>query len=172
MVAALLLEKRGRAPERIGSDVNRTALLLGLFLVMNGCATISGSHDQYYVCPYDNVWDATLDTLKAYSITSQNKEKGVVETAWLEMEGKERTFGAFGREGFGNRERARLAVTLTVHNDVTSVSILETRQRWHARGGVSQQSLKWWPVDPSEEVLQDVSHRLNTKLAEKGCVAS
>jgi len=138
----------------------------------SGCATMSGSHDQNYVCSYDQVWDATLDTLKGHSITAQNKEKGVIETAWIEMEGTERGFGALGREGFGNRERARLIATLTSHNHVTSVSILEIRQRWHARGGVTQQSLKWWPVDPSEEVLQDVSRRLNSNLREKGCPTS
>jgi hypothetical protein len=56
--------------------------------------------------------------------------------------------------------------------DVASVSILETRQRWHARGGVTQQATRWWPVDPSEEALEDVSNRLNGKLKEKGCSAT
>ena len=143
-----------------------------MLLAMSGCATMSGSHDHYYVCSYDMAWDAAVDTVKAHSITSQDKEKGMIETAWIEMEGKERTFGMFAREGFGNRERARLTVTVKRLNDVASVSILENRQRWHARGGVTQQATKWWPVDPSEEVLHDVSNRLQTKLKEKGCQAS
>lgn len=146
--------------------------MLALLVLMSGCATMSGSHDTYYVCSYDTVWDAALDTLKANSITSQNKDKGVIETAWIEMEGKDRPFGIFGREGFGNKERARLTAKVIRHNDVASVSLLETRQRWHARGGVTQQATKWWPVDPSEEVLRDVSNRLNSKLQEKGCSAS
>lgn len=139
---------------------------------MSGCATISGSHDQYYVCSYDTVWDATLDTLKAHSVTSQSKETGIIETAWIEMEGAERGFGVFSREGFGNRERARFTVKVARDNDVSSVSVLESRQRWHARGGVTQQATRWWPVDPSEEAMQDVSDRLNAKLQEKGCSAS
>lgn len=149
--------------------ISLSLLMLGLTV---GCATFSGSHEHYYVCSYDTVWDATIDTLKPHSITSQNKETGIIETAWIEMEGKERTFGAFGREGFGNRERARLTATVKRLNDVAAVSVLETRQRWHARGGVTQQALKWWPIDPSEEVMQDISNRLNTKLAEKGCHSS
>ena len=82
---------------------------LSFLVLAGGCAGISGSHDHYYTCAYDTVWDAAIDTLKGHSITSQNKEKGLIETAWIEMEGKERTYGAFGREGFGNRERAASA---------------------------------------------------------------
>jgi hypothetical protein len=145
---------------------------LSFLVFAGGCAAISGSHDHYYTCPYDTVWDAAIDTLKGYSITSQNKDKGVIETAWIEMEGKERTFGAFGREGFGNRERARLSAAVKRMDDVAGVSILETRQRWHAKGGVTQQATRWWPIDPSEEVMSDVSNHLNTKLHEKGCSTS
>ena len=55
-------------------------------------------------------------------------------------------------------------------NDVASVSVLETRQRWHARGGVTSQATKWWPVDPSEDAMNDVTVQLDTKLMKKGCV--
>ena len=85
-------------------------LLIVLVLIMPGCASLSGSHDQYFVCSYDTVWDTALETLKGYSINAQNKDNGTIETSWIEMEGKERTYGIFGREGFGNRERARMSV--------------------------------------------------------------
>ncbi len=137
-----------------------------------GCAGFSGSHEHYYACPYDTVWDAAVETLKPHSITSQNKDNGTIDTAWIEMEGKERPYGMFGREGFGNRERARLIATVKQLNDVTSVSVIESRQRWHARGGVTSQATKWWPIDPSEEVLKDVTGRLSNKLQEKGCSAT
>lgn len=149
--------------------ISISALVL---LTMAGCAALSGAEKRYYACPYDVVWDAAIDTLKSHSITSQNKENGLIETAWIEMEGRERSFGIFGREGFGNKERARLTASVTRDHDVTSISILETRQRWHAKGGATQQATKWWPIDPSEEVLQDLTSRLNSKLQEKGCHAS
>jgi hypothetical protein len=152
-------------------DMKRFLSILAILLLANGCATI-GDQNHYYVCAYDTVWEAAIDTLKAYSITSQDKDKGLIETVWIEMEGKERGFGVFGRDAFGNRERARLTAKVTQHNDVASMSVVETRQRWHARGGASTQATKWWPVDPSKEVLQDVAGRLNTKLSEKGCHVS
>jgi hypothetical protein len=150
----------------------RSPLAFIMLSLSVGCASLSGSHEHYYACSYEVVWDAAIDILKPHSITSQNKERGVIETAWIEMEGKERTFGAFGREGFGNRERARLTATIKRMDDVAAVSMLETRQRWHAKGGVTQQATKWWPVDPSEEVMKDLTDRLNSKLQEKGCSAS
>ena len=142
-------------------------VLLGL--VMQGCASFSGSHDQYFVCSYDTVWDTALETMKGYSINAHNKDNGTIETSWVEMEGKERTYGMFGREGFGNRERARMSVKVKQLNDVSSVSVLETRQRWHARGGVTQQATRWWPIDPSQESMDEVTGKLNTRLKEKGC---
>jgi len=109
--------------------------------------------------------------MKGYSISTQDKDKGIIETGWLDVPPtSERTFGIFGREGFGNMERARMSVSVKRLNDVASVSVLETRQRWHSRGGATSQATKWWPVDPSEEAMNEVSGRLNTKLMEKGCV--
>jgi uncharacterized lipoprotein len=64
-------------------------LLLVFLLAMQGCASFSGSHDQYFVCSYDTVWDTALETMKGYSITAQSKDKGTIETSWIEMEGKE-----------------------------------------------------------------------------------
>lgn len=134
-----------------------------------GCATLSGSHEQTFSCSLDTAWDAAIDTMKSYPITSQDKTKGVIETGWLEMDGKERSYGIFGRTGFGNRERARMSVALKPVNGAVSVSVLETRQRWHSRGGVTSQATKWWPIEPSDEATEEVTSRLNGKLKEQGC---
>jgi len=141
-------------------------------LACSGCATLSGSNDQFFVCSYDVVWDAALESVKDRPVQVQDKDKGLIETGWIEMEGAERSYGMFEREGFGNRERARVTVAVKRLNDVTSVSVLENRQRWHLKGGITQQATKWWPVDPSEEAEAKVVERLNTKLKEKGCVAT
>ena len=149
----------------------RIIALIGL-LAWSGCATLSGSNDQFFVCSYDVVWNAALEALKDRPIQVQDKDKGLIETSWIEMQGTERSYGIFDREAFGNQERARMTVAVKRLNDVTSVSVLEIRQRWHLKGGVSQQANKWWPIDPSEEAEAAVVNRLQSKLKEKGCVAS
>ena len=133
------------------------------------CASLSGSKDQFFVCSFDTTWEAALESVKDRPVQLQDKDKGVIETGWIEMEGKERAYGVFQREGFGNRERARMTIAVKRMNDVVSVSVLESRQRWHMKGGVTQQSTKWWPVDPSEEAEVAVVTRLNNKMKEKGC---
>lgn len=149
----------------------RILLVLPL-LIIAACATMSGSRDSYFVCSYDTVWDAALDTVKDYSITSQNKDSGTIETAWIEMEGTKRPYGLFRREGFGNLERARLTVSVKKMDDVTSFSVLEIRQRWHARGGATSGATRWWPVEPSAEVMNEVTGKLHLRLKEKGCEVS
>ena len=144
--------------------------LVVLALLSVGCAALSGSREQYYVCSYNDVWDAALDTMKGESVSSYDKEKGTIETNWQDVPPtSERSFGIFGREGFGNKERALMTVSVKRMNDVASVSVLETRQRWHARGGVTQQALRWWPIEPSEDATDAVIDRLNAKLKVKGC---
>ena len=141
-----------------------------LALLSVGCASLSGSREQYFVCSYNSVWDATFESMKGQSIASYDKDNGVIETSWLDVPPiSERSFGIFGREGFGNEERARMTVSVKRMDDVASVSVLETRQRWHSRGGVTQQAMKWWPIEPSEDATNDVVNRLTAKLKEKGC---
>lgn len=167
-----LLWEGSQDAQEVGHQMRATILALIASLAWSGCASFSGSKDQFFVCSYDVVWDAALETVKDRPAQVQDKTKGLIETGWIEMEGAERSYGMFDREGFGNRERARLTVVVKRLNDVTSVSVLESRQRWHLKGGVTQQSTKWWPVDPSEEVEAKVVDRLNSKLKEKGCVAT
>ncbi len=141
-----------------------------LALISVGCAALSGSREQYFVCSYDSVWDTTFETMKGQSVLTYDKEKGVIETNWLDVPpASERSFGILGREGFGNKERARMTVSVKRMDDVASVSVLETRQRWHARGGATTQATRWWPVEPSEDATADVVNRLTAKLKEKGC---
>jgi hypothetical protein len=147
-------------------------ILLLPFLALTACASLSGGRDHAFVCPYDAAWEATLDTMKGYSVTAEDKSTGTIETAWIEMEGKTRPYGLFGREGFGNRERARLTVVVKKDNDSSSVNMLETRQRWHARGGATQQATRWWPIEPSDEVMDEITGKLTARLKDKGCEAS
>ena len=56
-----------------------------LVLLSTGCAVLSGSQEQYFVCSYDNVWDAALETMKGQSIATYDKKTGQIETNWLDV---------------------------------------------------------------------------------------
>jgi hypothetical protein len=150
----------------------RHLLLFLPIISLTACASLSGSRDTYVACSYDTVWEAAIDTMKGYSITSQNKDSGAIETAWLEMEGKARTYGLFSREGFGNRERARMSISVRKMDSGTTFSVLEIRQRWHARGGATSGATRWWPIDPSAEVMEEITGKLNAQLKDRGCEAT
>ncbi|NGZ02899.1 MAG: hypothetical protein CV090_07610 [Nitrospira sp. WS238] len=142
-----------------------------ILLSAAGCASLSGGREQYYVCSYETVWNAALDTMKGQSITASDKGAGLIETGWMDVAPlTERSFGIFTREGFGNRERARMSVAVKRMDDVAAVSVLETRQRWHARGGVTQQATKWWPAEPSQDTTNEFMDRINARLKEQGCL--
>jgi len=143
--------------------------LASVILVCSSCASLNGSRDQHLVCPYDTVWDAALETMKDRPVIRQDKEAGVIDTDWTETAVDRRGFGAFSRELFDSKERARMSFVVKRADDMTTVSLVENRQRWHLRGGVTQQATKWWPVAPSEEAMNAVINRLNTKLKERGC---
>src|SRR5215510_14603398 len=104
-------------------SVRITALSLFLSLTAIGCASLSGSKGQFFVCPFDTTWEAALESVKDRPLQQQEKEKGLIETGGVETEGKERSYGVFQREGFGNRERARMTIALKQMNDVVSVSV-------------------------------------------------
>lgn len=138
-----------------------------------GCALLpKQQYDQYLVCPYDTVWNAAADTMKVFPVKVKDKESGLIETGWTEMAGDERGYGVFQRTGFGNKERARMVLTVKRVNEVTEVVVTENRERWHLKGGVTSQATRWWPVEPSEEAMSAVMTRLNHKLKDQGCATS
>ncbi len=138
-------------------------------LITSGCASLSGAEERYLTCPYDTVWDMALETMKDWPVQKKDKDQGIIETGWTEYEGSGRKFGAFSRDAFDSRERSRLSLQLKRINEVTMVSLLENREVWHKQGGASSQANRWWPIDSSKEVLNEVMVRLNKKLKEHGC---
>ena len=148
--------------------MNRIVFFSVVIAVLNGCASLE--QQRTFTCTYDTVWDATLDAMKGFPVTNRDKAAGVIETGWVEMAAKERGFGAFQRDAFDNKERARMTVTVDRTRDGSaSVTVSEQRQRWHLRGGVTQLATKWTPVDPSEEAMNGVLNQVNNKLKDRGC---
>lgn len=135
-----------------------------------GCASLGGGQERYAVCSYDHAWEAALEAVKDRSITVQNKDKGRIETGWLEIPMPGRTFGVFQRELPDSKDRSRLTLAVKRLDDVTKISFVEERQRWAFRGG--SRLYGWAPADPSQEVLRDVQNRLDAKLKEHECTLS
>jgi hypothetical protein len=139
-------------------------------LTLAGCASLAGVQERYVVCSYDQVWDVALETVKDRAVSVKDKDHGVIQTAWLEVPMEGRTYGAFQREIKDSRDRSRISVNLTRMNDVTMVSLAEERERWAFRGG--SRLFGWAPTDPSEELMNQLQSRLDTKLKERGCSSS
>lgn len=136
-------------------------------LLLVGCASFAGIKERYAVCSYDDAWEAAVASIKDRSISVENKDKGVIQTAWIEVPMPGRTFGAFQRNMKDSKDRSRVKMTVTRMNDVTQVTFNEERERWGFRGG--SRLFGWSPTEPSEEVVNAIQSKLDTKLKEQGC---
>lgn len=135
--------------------------------ILIGCASLAGVQERYVVCPYDQAWEAALDTVKDRGLSRKDKDGGAIQTTWLEVPMEGRTFGALQREIKDSRDRSRISISLKRINDVTMVSLAEERERWAFRGG--SRLFGWAPTNPSQEVIGTLLNRLETKLKERGC---
>jgi hypothetical protein len=147
--------------------------ILPLLLIgsVGGCAFMtSGMHQRTTTCNYDQAWDAAIDAVKDRPADTNDKEAGLIVTHWLEIPMPGRKYGAFRREIPDSRDRSRLTLRVKRSDDRTKVFFIEERHSWVFRGG--SRLFGWAPTDPSEEVMRDVQHRLDTKLQEHGCSAT
>jgi hypothetical protein len=135
--------------------------------VLSACASINGMQERYAVCSYDHAWEAALAAVKDRSIDTKDKGAGLIVTGWLEIPMPGRAFGVFQRDLPDSKDRSRITLTVKRLDDVTKISFVEDRQRWVFRGG--SRLFGWASTDPSEEVMQDVQIRLDSKLKEHGC---
>jgi hypothetical protein len=149
------------------TTVQHSIWSMGLLVLVSGCSSLAGVQERYSVCSYDQVWDAAVESVKDRSIKVQEKERGIIETTWLEIPMPGRTYGAFQREMAESKDRSRIFMRVKRLNDVTNVNFYEERQRWAFRGG--SRMFGWADAEPSKEVLGDIDHRLDAKLKERGC---
>ena len=147
-------------------------LALLCLLAVSGCASFAGpttSTERYLACPMESVWEGSLEALKHYPVTTRDKENGIIKTDWRTVPVQGRPYGLFGREGLGDKERSRVTMKLKPLNDgIVLVTLDERRQHWGFRGG--QQIYTWYPVEPSQESMDQIMGTLTTKLEAEGCI--
>lgn len=136
------------------------------FLV-SACATMEGVEERYLVCSYNQVWDAALATVNDRPVTVKDKDKGLIETDWLEVPAPGRKYGVLRREIADARDRSRLVLNVTRVDSTTKLVVTETRESWKFRGG--SRLFGWQPAEPSEEEMEALMRRFTTKLKEQGC---
>jgi hypothetical protein len=150
--------------------------LFGRFLFMmittvlfTGCAFLGGMQKRSAVCDYDRAWESALDTVKDRSVSTKDKDAGLIVTDWLEIPMPGRVYGIFRRDMGDNKDRSRVTLHVKRLDDVTQTRIefIEERQSWVFRGG--SRLFGWASTDPSEDVMRDLQDRLDTKLKERGC---
>jgi hypothetical protein len=146
-------------------QVKLVAVLVGC-LALTSCASVGGLQERYLVCPYDVLWEATLDAVKDRPVLVKDKTKGVIETDWLEVP-VSRAYGVFQRELAEAKDRTKVYAEVKRLEDVSKVSFAETRQRWKFRGG--SRLFGWDAAEPSEEDMAKLMDRLTNKLKEQGC---
>jgi hypothetical protein len=135
--------------------------------ILSACALMGDMQERFAVCSYDHVWEAALQAVKDRAIDTKDKEAGLIVTGWLETSMQGRTFGILQRDVSESKDRSRITLTVKRLDDVTKINFVEERQRWVFRGG--SRLFGWASTDPSEEVMQDVQIRLDSKLKEHGC---
>ena len=147
-------------------------LLLPLFLMLTGCASLSGavpSIERYLACPQDSVWEGALETFHSYPMIKKNQEKGIIETDWREQPVQGRPYGLFSRDGLGDKERSRLTLSLKpIQSGVIHLQLSQRRQHWGFRGGA--QIYQWYPIEPSQSELNSLINQLTAQLDKKGCL--
>lgn len=145
------------------------ALLSVLAAFAFGCATMGAGdiQERYVACSYDTVWSAATDTLKDYPLETEDKDKGMIETAWVETAVHGRPYGLLQREGLGDKERFQATMTFTRREEFTVVRLSERREHFGFRGGA--RLYQWYPVEPSEETTRALMTRLTGRLEEQGC---
>ena len=149
------------------------AVLLVAYALLCSCTPLSGVHTRDAMCSLDNVWEATLDAVKDRSVAVKDKDRGHIETAWLEIPMPGRTIGASQEELQDSKDRSRLILTVNridvehVIRDIIRVFYVEKRQRWAFQPDSGL--FGWVETVPSEDMWRDVRSRLDAALNEHGC---
>ncbi len=142
--------------------IRNTAVMLST-LAMSGCMTLSEQPTASSSCAAEKVWDASVAALKDFPFQTMDKDKGILETAWMEVEASTQA-GALQRDV--NKERLRYVVEVKPEGVGAAAAVLQLREEWTPMGVRSRQ---WRAIQGSSSEEEAVATTIGKRLKEKGC---
>ena len=154
------------------SLIRSPLLFIAGLILFSGCSTLSGpslTAERYMACPQESVWKGALDALEEYPITVKDQSAGLIETDWRIQPVAGRPYGLMGREGLGDKERSRLTLSVKpLQEGVVALTLTERRHHWGFRGGA--RLYEWYPVEPSQEAINNIMTKITAQLDQEGCI--
>lgn len=132
-------------------------------LLLSGCMTLAGQPSAVSPCSFDQVWGTAIAAFGDFQLQSADKQAGVLETKWLEVEGATQA-GAFQREV--NKERVKYVVEVKRDGNGAVATVLQLREEWSPMG-VRMRQWRGMPGNTAEE--QAIAAEITKRLKEKGC---
>ena len=148
------------------------SLFWPVLVFLSGCSTLSGpslTAERYMACPQDSVWEGAIEALENYPITHKDKSAGIIETDWRIQPVQGKPYGLFQRQGLGEKERSQIMFSMKpLQEGVVAIKLTERRHHYGFVGG--QHLYRWYPIEPSQEVISNFMNRLTTQLDKEGCI--
>ena len=132
-------------------------------LLLSGCMTLAGKPTAFFSCSVEQVWDTAVAVLEDDRVQSADKQAGVLETQWMEVEAATQA-GALQREV--NKERVRYVVEVKPDGGGAAATVLQLREEWSPMGVRSRQ---WRAIPGNASEEEAVAAAIGRRLKEKGC---
>ena len=163
---ALLLRRADvKMPRRfeMTSMVRPALIVVSLLCLVPGCLTLADKPITSSGCSFDQVWDTAIAALEGGRLESVDKPKGVVESAWMEVESSSKA-GVMQRDV--NKERVKYIVDVKGDSHGTTAVVSQLREEWTPMG-VRMRQWRSIPGNPAEESA--LAGEIFRRLKEKGC---
>ena len=145
------------------SMVRSALIVVSLLCLVPGCLTLADKPITSSGCSFDQVWDTAIAALEGGRLESVDKPKGVVESAWMEVESSSKA-GVMQRDV--NKERVKYIIDVKGDSHGTTAVVSQLREEWTPMG-VRMRQWRSIPGNPAEESA--LAGEISRRLKEKGC---
>src|SRR5437870_8019350 len=113
------------------SMVRPALIVVSLLCLVPGCLTLADKPITSSGCSFDQVWDTAIAALEGGRLESVDKPKGVVESAWMEVESSSKA-GVMQRDV--NKERVKYLVCRLLLEKKKDAVVSQLREEWTPMG--------------------------------------